>query len=134
MEEIRFRLPSSLRQRVALPNHKVMSSGSCATVSGNRFNLILQFTFYQLRRWRLNLPEEFRRLIIPLQLAYMEGGVDLPTWGQIQLVHNYRYDSGDGKRAHPLPLQPCGKMRGVCFQMVFGRDHFITHLKLFRLP
>ena len=58
-------------------------------MSGDRLNFILQLAFNQLRRWRLNLPEELVRPNIAFKLGHMEGGVDLPTWGQTQLERDW---------------------------------------------
>ena len=52
-------LPGSLVQRVPLPEYKVMPSGTLSLMPQYTLDVILQRPFHQLRRWWLNLPNEF---------------------------------------------------------------------------
>ena len=94
-------LPGSLVQRVPLSEYKVTLSGTLSLMPQYTLDVILQRPFHQLRRWWLNLPNEFIRSQVPFQVTDMESGVDLPSLGKIQPVGHRRHDPVNSKGSHP---------------------------------
>ena len=85
--------------------YKVTPSGTLSLMPQYTLDVILQRPFHQLRRWWLNLPNEFIRPQVPFQVTDMESGVDLPSLGKIQPVGHRRHDPVDCKGSNPSAMK-----------------------------